>query len=386
MGYYYNSIGGSVYVVFGGPSSALSLFPSTTLNSTAWSNNVTVASAANLMVGQVINSANFAYDTTITAISGTTLTLSNRTGVTASGTPVNVIGYTVSPTLLNGTYGVEYDSPAASYNTGGTVVAGDVNGDGIADILIGAGAYNSPCYCSGAIYVVFGSKCGGPNSGYSACTTPITLNGTFLNGTTGAEFDGISNGRIPSGLAVADINGDGIGDILIGRLSNNDAGGTGVIYGRNGTIPSGAATWPTSGQPLTIGAASYINGTNGFYISGIPGSIATGDVNGDGYIDMVISTGGNYYVVFGKSSAWAYSTSVNTAWFNGVNGVKFTGPDPSYINGPVVIGDINGDGFKDIAMAAPYASPNSVTYAGSVYVYFGKKTGWLTSAYNLGGL
>jgi hypothetical protein len=273
---------------------------------------------------------------------------------------------------LNGTNGFELDDGVAGDRAGFSVAAGDVNGDGIADILIGAPAANSG---AGKVDVVFGKT-----GGWSG--TPTTLNATFLNGTNGAEFDGPGNysslGNNSSSLAVGDVNGDGICDLIMGAFHvAGNSGAVYVVFGKGGA-------W--SGTATTLNA-TYLNGINGAEFDGPAGasrtgwSVAAGDVNHDGTADILIGApGANYtvqkssvttgavFVVFGKGGAWSgTATTLNATFLNGINGVEFDGTTNSQTGSSVAAGDLNGDHIADLVIGAPTANAG----AGSVYVVFG---------------
>ena len=118
---------------------------------------------------------------------------------------------------LNGTTSFELDGVAASDYSGRSVAtAGDVNGDGIQDIIIGA-YYASPggLGAAGKTYVVFGK---------ATWTSPFLL--SSVNGANGFELDGVAAGDY-SGISVAtagDVNGDGIQDIIIGAYLASPGG------------------------------------------------------------------------------------------------------------------------------------------------------------------
>jgi hypothetical protein len=255
--------------------------------------------------------------------------------------------------------------------------AGDVNGDGFDDILIGAyradpGGDN----LAGESYVVFGKA-----DGFGA-----SLDLSTLDGTNGFRLDGIDANDL-SGFSVAsagDINGDGFDDILIGAWGgapggDNYAGESYVAFGKAGGF----------GASLDL---STLDGTNGFRLDGIDGgdlsgwSVASaGDVNGDGFDDILIgarggdpgsdSAAGESYVVFGK--AGGFGASLDLASLDGTNGFRLDGIDPDDRSGQSVAsaGDVNGDGFDDILVGAPRAK-TGISEEGETYIVFGKAGGF----------
>ena len=252
--------------------------------------------------------------------------------------------------------------------------AGDLNGDGIDDILVGARDADPNGNGSGESYVVFGST-----DGFSA-----SIEASSLNGTNGFTINGIGTSDI-SGYAVSDagdVNGDGIDDILIGAIgANGGAGATYVVFGSS------------SGFSANL-ELSALNGTNGFVLDGIDGSdfsggsvSSGGDVNGDGIDDIIIGadradpnggSSGETYVVFGSTDGFNASFALSSlAAGDGSTGFVLNGIDNSDVSGRSVsaAGDVNGDGIDDIIIGADGATPNGFR-SGETYVVFGSTDGF----------
>ena len=293
-------------------------------------------------------------------------------------------GFTASLNLtdLDGRNGFIINGINAEDLSGSVVSeAGDINGDGINDFIIGASnATSNGNTFAGASYVVFGS-----NQGFAA-----NLNLTDLDGRNGFVINGIDESDF-SGSSVSgagDINGDGIDDFIIGANqanpnNNNNAGTSYVVFGSNqGFAPS-----------LNL---ADLDGRNGFVINGIDAgdfsgaSVSdAGDINGDGINDLVIGAfsagpngnreAGASYVVFGSSQGFTASLALST--LDGRNGFVINGIDEDDRSGRSVsgLGDINGDGFDDLIIGAYGANPNGNREAGESYVVFGRDQGFATS-------
>ncbi|MGF2038614.1 MAG: beta strand repeat-containing protein [Nostoc sp. CmiVER01] len=279
---------------------------------------------------------------------------------------------------LNGNNGFIING-IATLNESGTSVsnAGDINNDGIDDLIIAApDASPNGNSRAGQSYVVFG----GTNLGSGG-----TLNLSDLNGTNGFFINGIAtnDGLGTSVSNAGDINNDGIDDLIIGASgasangSNSDAGQSYVVFGRRNV---------DSGGTLNL---SDLNGTNGFFINGIAAfyglgtSVSNaGDINNDGIDDLIIaaqyaSPNGKYeagqsYVVFGGTNLGS-GGSLNLSDLNGTNGFLINGIARDDYSGSSVsnAGDINNDGIDDLIIGARGASPNGKYEAGQSYVVFG---------------
>jgi hypothetical protein len=246
--------------------------------------------------------------------------------------------------------------------------AGDVNGDGIADVIVGALlAGNNGRPRSGSAYVVFGSA------------SPANVNLNAL-GDRGFRIDGAAAGDAHRGatarFAVAgagDVNRDGLADVavLTGYSDNNgrtDSGSGYVVFGKRSTE--------------TVDLAAL--GDHGFRIDGngdeaLTAIAGTGDVNGDGYADVVLGgplatalrfIPGAGFVVFGKSS----TATVDLALL-GRDGFRIEGAAPGDFTALSVAGagDVNRDGLADVILGVNGADNNGRGNSGSAYVVFGRR-------------
>ncbi|MFY0682874.1 MAG: FG-GAP repeat protein, partial [Thalassovita sp.] len=283
-------------------------------------------------------------------------------------------GASLELSALDGTNGFvingidEYDHSGASVSS-----AGDVNGDGIDDLIIeGHGSPNG--LYSGESHVVFGT-----DTGFGA-----RLELSALDGTNGFTLNGIDSFDL-SGTSVSsagDVNGDGIGDVIIGS----------VFASPNGV--SSGESYVVFGKTTGFGASfelSVLDGTNGFVINGIDEGdysgtsvSSAGDVNGDGIDDVIIGASfaepngrrsGESYVVFGKDTG--FGASLELSALDGTNGFVINGIDSYDYSGTSVssAGDVNGDGIDDVIIGANLADPNGL-YSGESYVMFGTDTGF----------
>ncbi|MBN4004086.1 hypothetical protein [Nostoc sp. LPT] len=276
---------------------------------------------------------------------------------------------------LNGTNGFAINGINPDDRSGNSVSsAGDINGDGLDDLIIGADGADPKGDSSGQTYVVFGSKESFPAQFYLST----------LNGTSGFAINGINPNDF-SGKSVSsagDINGDGLDDLIIGADSASPnsitSGQTYVVFGSKKSF-------------ATQFNLSTVNGTNGFTINGINtydslgNSVSSaGDINGDGIDDLIIGapfadsndiTSGQSYVVFGSKEG--FDAQLNLSTLNGTNGFAINGinEDDSLGNSVSSAGDINGDGLDDLIIGADSASPNGTT-SGQSYVVFGSKEGF----------
>ena len=299
--------------------------------------------------------------------------------IASAGFPANI-----NLAHLNGTTGFRLSGVADGDASGLSVSeAGDINGDGIADLIIGAIGADPNGTDSGASYVVFGKDTA------TAGNFPANLELSSLDGTHGFRISGVADGD-GSGRSVSaagDINGDGIEDLLIGAPDadpNGDSSGASyVVFGKDTAT---AGNFPANLE------LSSLNGTTGFKLSGVAAHdlsgisvSAAGDINGDGIADLLIGapdadpngdSSGASYVVFGKDTATAgnFPANLELSSLDGTTGFKLSGAAYDQSGYSVsAAGDINGDGMADLIIGAPNAGPNG-SRSGASYVVFGKDT------------
>jgi hypothetical protein len=251
--------------------------------------------------------------------------------------------------------------------------AGDINNDGYDDVIIGAPANDDAGTYSGSAYVIFG-KAGG--IGTIDLTNLQPANGFVIRGDVSYDQAGVSVS------SAGDVNGDGFDDIIVGAPFGDNAfpmaGEAYVIYGK----ASGFGTVDLTA--LAAGSGFVIQGPAQYSAAGYDVSSA-GDINGDGFDDLIVTSrenisGGFYYaydttpsayVIFGKANPAA---TINLATLSAADGFSVTNTS-SYGWSTFSIaaaGDINGDGFGDIILGDRYGAGD----AGEAYVIFGKANGF----------
>src|SRR5262245_4739787 len=266
--------------------------------------------------------------------------------------------------------------------------AGDVNGDGFDDVIIGAldgGGPGNTRAGAGDSYVVFGKA-----SGFAAevdLGAVAAGNGGFvLHGQDPADKSGISVS------SAGDVNGDGFDDLVIGARDGDGPGNARVFAGDSYVVFGDSGGFAAE---IDLGAVAAGNG--GFVIHGQEGGdasgrpVSSGDVNGDGFDDLIIGafggdgpgntrpSAGDSYVVFGHAGAFAAEIDL-AAVAAGIGGFVIHGQDVSDVSGYSVssAGDVNGDGFDDIIIGADGGDGpgNTRANAGDSDVVFGKASGF----------
>ncbi len=228
---------------------------------------------------------------------------------------------------------------------GGAVGAGDFNGDGYDDIIIGAPEYNFSFSQAGRVYVVYGSSSG-------------------LSETADWIFDGTRKDE-NVGCAVASagfVNDDLYEDIVIGarrhEVNNVEAGATFVFYGQAGGLTQTSPDWTALGSQSGADFGAAVN--------------SAGDVNNDGYDDIIVGAPNFAHEHIGEGAAYLYLSGVSGLDVSGVYDWMVEGNQEDAHLGASVsgAGDVNGDAYADIVIGAP-GYTGAVADEGAAFVFHG---------------
>jgi hypothetical protein len=219
--------------------------------------------------------------------------------------------------------------------------AGDVNGDGRPDAVVGAPRADAPERNSGAAYVVFGRA-----RRRGVDLRHLGERGFRIRGSTAGELAGYDV------AAAGDVDGDGLDDVLVGAPGadhgGRSSGGAYVVFGKITTSAIDLGSLGRRGRGYRIEGGRAL-GRAGFSVAG------AGDVDADGRPDVIVGApqvgrGGAAYVVFGRG----HSMPVELAAL-GRGGYRMPAASAGDRAGTSVAGagDVNGDGIPDVLVGAP---------------------------------
>ncbi len=272
-------------------------------------------------------------------------------------------GIDLGDPFTGGGKGYVMKGEAAGDHVGGVMTSiADLNGDGKAEILVGAPDSDGAKVDAGAAYVVWGKS---TSSAVNLSNVAAGVGGFKILGEGKNEHAGSALG------VLSDVSGDGKSEILIGASTSEaggqDSGAAYVVFGKSTTT--------------TVDLQNVASGVGGYRITGQLGENAgdaiagLSDINGDGIADILVgASGGNRaYVVYGKSTTSEVLLSDIAA---GIGGFVITPEAGHSLVGLSVAkgGDFNRDGINDFIIGTPHDSEGGAD-AGAVYVVWGGVSG-----------
>ncbi len=271
----------------------------------------------------------------------------NDDGGNAAGAAYLVLG-SAAPAGGSLSAAIQYTGETGPNLAGDAVAgAGDVNGDGYDDFLVGAWQNGDAAIGAGAAYLLLGSAA--PAGG--SLSSALQYTGEAFGDQAGISVAG-----------AGDVNGDGYDDFLVGAISNNDGG-----------IDAGAAYLVLgSGAPAGASLSSVIQYTGEAVNDRVGRSVAgAGDVNGDGYADFLIGANQNDDGGIDAGAAYLLMGSAAPAGGGLSSASQYTGEAAGDQAGISVAGagDVNGDSYDDLLVGA-YVNNDGGSGSGAAYLLF----------------
>ncbi len=262
---------------------------------------------------------------------------------------------TLTSQTLSASVGAKFTGEAAGDLAGTAVVVTDLNGDTYADILVGSPKNNDGGGDAGAVYMIPGSA-----TQYTGITGALGSNREYTGEAAGDELGGA--------VAAGDIDGNGTPDMLFGALFNDDSGANAgaayLVY---------TTTSALSADTVSISTAVEFTGEAAGDSAG--SAVASGDLNGDGYDELLIGAPGNdstaaaagsAHVILGNASQYSGTAGVATTQVVEYDGEATTDSAGSALDAQ----DLNNDGYAELMIGAIGISPNT----GASYIVAGAAT------------
>ena len=246
-------------------------------------------------------------------------------------------------------------TPAWTFSTGESLAyvgysvgrAGDLNGDGYDDWVVGATGHEVGGIATGAVYVFFGGS------------------GSLPTAPTWTYVPTVRAGAGRSVAGAGDVNGDGYDDLIVGAPSWQNtqySEGAALLFLGHAGLPSA-----TPDKAWFGGQGNALFGTS---------VAAAGDVNGDGYADVIVGAPGMADPAPSSGEAFVFHGGPFPPLYSAVDSMSTHQANNDFGLSVATAGDINGDGYADVIVGVPYA-PQTFNN-GFAAAYFGTPTGVYT--------
>lgn len=221
----------------------------------------------------------------------------------------------------------------------------DYNGDGYADVVVGAPSNDdNGIRDAGKVYVYFG----GPGSSFNSVP-----DGTMTNNTADDRFGS-------SVSSAGDFNGDGFADVIVGAKFSSELG---LSAGRAFLYFGGAGSTFDGIADATFSDTS-IRDNFGVSVSSV------GDMNGDGYSDVIVGAPGNDAAGADAGRAYVYLGKAQSPYDKAAVALTGEAAEDRFGTSVSMTGDFNGDGYADAVVAAQRAR-SSATIECRAYLFLG---------------
>ena len=228
----------------------------------------------------------------------------------------------------------------------------DFNGDGYSDVVVGAPGQDGTGTDEGAVFVYYGSATGAPTVPSVSLTNPSHA---------------VDGGFGLSAASAGDVNGDGFADLVVGAPGQDAAVSN---EGRAFVYDGAAAGLPTSPSAILDNPAAQAEGQFGVAVAG------AGDVNGDGFADLIVGAHRQDGAAVDQGFAWVFAGSAAGISTTPVTTLPDPGEqlDAQFGRSVGAAGDLNADGFADVVVGAPFQD-GVVGDEGYAFVYLGSAAG-----------